>query len=380
MSEPAYTSRRLLSLPLVTAVVIALAMMLAAIYPASGQGAPFSGGGKAGTAGAYGEPSYNAAPAYVANASLYVYGTAADGKGYWTTYDGAAWTEYQSWDAQPVNYKWRPTATEYGGKQYVYYAGEDNKYYQNTYDGSAWSGWEDTSGAYTYAAAPYVGKTDTAIYLYGVATDGNLYHKGYDGTAWGEWTAVNDPAYPVGAYQPYSVYWGGYENVFWTGQDGKAYWNRYDGTAWTGAKEIPGDYTYAAAPYAVGYNDTLYAYTSGADGVPYYNTFDGSAWAGWSGYQAAPAAPVAAYAPNAYVYENKQHVVYTGQDGHGYYTSYDGTTWTPWTDLGANYAYEPVQYEYGGGYYLAYTGQDGGLYYKTYSGGGTIEETPTPSY
>jgi len=379
MTDPAYTTR---TPRLVRALTLGLALLILAVLPALGQAAaPFSGGGKAGQGDPYAGYAYTAAPKAVVNQSLYLYGTADDGKGYYTTYDGATWSAWQTWDAQPVNYKWEPAAVKYGETQYVYYAGEDNKYYQNTYDGTAWSGWEDVSGAYTYAAAPYASTDGTSLYLYGAAADGNLYYKSYDGAAWTEWAAVNDPAYPVGAYQPYSVYWGEYENTFWTGQDGKSYWNRYDGTAWSGAKEIPGDYTYADTAYAVGYNDALYAYGTGADGVPYYNSFDGSAWAGWSTYQAAPAAPVA-YQPSAYVYEGKQNVVYTGNDGHAYYTSYDGAQWTPWQDLGANYSYESVQYEYGDGYYLAYTGQDGSIYYKTYSGegGGAVEETPTPSY
>lgn len=268
MSESGYRTR------LSRALIVGFALMLLAALPSfAQQAAPFSGGGKAGQEDAYATYAYTAAPAYASyNDTAYLYGTADDGKGYWTSYDGTAWSPYQTWESQPVNYKYQPVACSYGTSQYVYYTGEDGKYYQNAYDGAAWSGWQDVSGAYTFAGAPYAYSDGTTQYLYGAATDGNVYGKTYDGAAWTEWAPVNDPAYPVGAYQPYAVTWGEHENVFWTGQDGKAYWNRYDGAAWTGAKEIPGDYTYADTAYAVGYNNALYTYASGADGVPYYNT------------------------------------------------------------------------------------------------------------
>src|SRR5690606_8072215 len=139
------------------ALALGVALFFLAVLPVFAQTTvPFSGGGKAGQDDAYAAHKYTAAPAYANyNNTAYLYGTAEDGKGYWATYDGATWSPYQAWETQPVNYKWEPAAVTYGTAQYVYYAGENGKYFQNTYDGAAWSGWQDTSGAYTYVAAPY---------------------------------------------------------------------------------------------------------------------------------------------------------------------------------------------------------------------------------
>lgn len=384
MTESDYSTRStVFTARIARALVFIVALLLTSIAPSLAQApTPFSGGGKAGQEDPYASYTYTSAPAYaVYNNTLYLYGTAEDGKGYYTTYDGTSWSAYTSWQDQPTNYKWDPVSVEYAGTQYVYYTGEDNRYYQQSYDGQAWSGWNDTSGQYTFQQAPYANVHNNTLYLYGVATDGNVYGKSFDGTTWTEWAPVND-TYAAGAYQPYAVSWNNYENVFWVGQDGKAYWNRYDGTSWTGAKELTGDDTYAATPYATGYDGKLYAYATTADGAPYYNTFtEGQGWSGWTAYAAAPPAKVA-YQPSTYVYNEKQHTVYTAEDGHAYYTSYDGTSWSEWTDLGPNYTYKPVQYEYGTAYYLAYTGQDGAIYYKTYSGdqAGGQQPTPTPGY
>ena len=367
------------------ALTIGAGLLLSAAAPALGQDAVgFSGGGKAGQDDPYASYAYTVAPSTVDyNNEVYLYGTADDGKGYYTSWNGTEWSTYGSWDTQPADFKWEPSTTEYKGAQLVTYAGQDDKYYTNTWDGQAWTGWNDISGPYTFKQAPTTVKYNDMLYVYGAAADGNVYGKSYDGATWSDWSAVNE-TYTAGAYQPYAVEWNGYNNVFWTGEDGKAYWNRYDGSAWTGAVELAGDYTYADSLYAVAYDNTLYAYATGADGMPYYNTFaEGQGWGGWQAYATAPAAQVA-YQPSVSVYEDKQHVIYTGKDGHAYYTSYDGASWSGWEDLGTNYAYDTVQYGYGDGHYLAYTGADGDIYYKTYSGGGDLpagqDPTPTPGY
>jgi hypothetical protein len=171
------------------------------------------------------------------------------------------------------------------------------------------------------------------------------------------------------------VAWGEYENVFWTGADGKVYWNRYDGSAWTEAKALTGDGSYDSAPYAIGYSpeQKLYAYAVSAEGAPYWNVFaEGEGWTGWQAYQAQTPAPVQ-YQPHAYEYDGVQHLVLTGTDGHAYYTTYDGQ-YAEWADLGDNYAYDPSTYEHADGYYLTYTGQDGKVYYKTYEADAGEEE------
>jgi hypothetical protein len=239
------------------------------------------------------------------------------------------------------------------------------------------------AAGYAYAAPPYAATYRGKLYLYGVAGDGNLYARAYDGNAYGPPQQVNGGE-RVGAYQPYAVDYGGYANIFYVTQDGKGYWNRYDGTAYTGAKALPGSYTFGYAPYAVGYpaDQKLYVYAVSTDGIPYYNVFTpGQGFSGYTAYQTPPPAKVK-YQPSAYVYQGAQHVVYTGEDGHAYYTSYQNGEYSGFSDLGANYAYTPIQYEYGGKYYLTYTGQDGYVYYKTYSGGGQVAPpyTPTPSY
>ena len=383
MTEPAYRTRHASRTGSLTkAVLVGIALIFWAAVPAFAQNTEaFSGGGTAGKSDGY--TTYEAADAPYAvtyEDTLYLYGTSTDGKGYYTTYDGQEWSAYSAWDQQPTNFKWQPASVTYGDSQYAYYTSDDNKLYQNAYDGTAWSGWQDTSGAYTYAQAPYANTYADKLYLYGAAEDGNVHGKGFDGTAWPEWTAVNED-YASGAYQPYAIDWNNYQNVFWTGSDGTVYWNRYDGTAWTGATALEGEYTFATSPYAFGYDGDIYAYATTADGLPYYNTFtDGTGWSGWQAYPSAPPVEVA-YQANAYVYDDKQHVVYTGNDGHAYYTSYDGAWSESWTDLGENYAYDPIQYEYADTYHHAYTGEDGGIYYKTYADGAAdVEPTPTPGY
>ena len=171
------------------------------------------------------------------------------------------------------------------------------------------------AGAYEFPYAPYANTHGDELYLDGAAADGGLYYKTYDGTAWGEWAVVNEDL-QAGADQPYAVEWGGCNNVFWTGEDGKVYWNRCGGTAWTGAKALTGEGAYGDAP----------------EQAPYASA--------------------------------------TGKDGHAYYTYYDGQAWSDeWTDLGDNYAYDPYTYQYGDGYYLTYTGADKYNYYKQYTAG-----------
>jgi len=359
---PGRSTRKLLHL-----VAIGGLFLLGAAPALAQDSEVFSGGGKAGKAPAYSEYSYAAAPYAVDyDDTLYLYGTADDGKGYYSTYDGSEWSEYAGWENQPADYQWQPVAVTYNDSQYVYYTGQDDKLYQNVYDGQAWAGWEDVSGAYTYANCAYAHTYADNLYVYGVASDGNVYGKYYDGSAWTEWAAVND-TYAAAAYQPYAIDWSDHENVFWTGDNGTIYWNRYDGTEWAGAKALEGEYQFDTEPYAVGYDDKLYAYANTGDGVPYYNVFtEGEGWAGWEAYpQELPAKST--YQPSVAVYEDAQHAIYTGDDGHAYYATYDGS-WSDWADLGENYAYEPIQYEYDDTYYLAYTGEDGGLYYKTYAG------------
>jgi len=340
------------------AAVFGGTLALSAALTALAYDGSFEGGGQV-SGDAY---TYAAAPYAVSyQDAVYEYATGEDGKGYYTVYDGQAYSEWAGWDDQPADYQWEPVACVSGDWNYVFYAGTDGHLYWNGYDGAAWSGWEDVAGEYEFAYAPYAYEYDDAVHLYGAATDGNVYYKSYDGTEWTEWAAINDE-YLAGAYQPYAVEWGDYDNVFWTGEDGKVYWNRYDGTEWTGARDLPyeaDEYEYAAAPYAIGYSedDSLYAYAVSAYGVPYWNVFDGEAWTGWAAYEAEFPA-TAQYQPSAYEYEGVQHLVVAADDGHAYYTTYDGA-YGEWEDLGENYTYDPHQYAYGDGLYLTYTGTDG---------------------
>lgn len=317
---------------------------------------------------------------------VYQYAHGDAGDAYYNTYDGEAWSGWEGYEEQPAPVAYDPAPVAYGDKSYVYYTGDDGYLYQQSWDTYNEPVWEDVSGDYTYTAAPYATVYEDAIYLYGNASDGYVYHKSYTEEAgWGTWEAVNDAEHPAKAEaKPYSVSWDDHDNVFWTGEDGKAYWNRYSyaDETWTGAKEIPGDYTYDVAPYAVGYDGSLHTWATTADGVPAYNVFDGEGWAGWEPYEVEW---TAAYQPNAYVYEAAVHVVYTAVDGNAYYTQYGADGWYgEWEDLSDNYAYDAQQYSYDDGLYLTYTGEDGSVYYRTYSfdGGGTTDPEPTeePEY
>jgi hypothetical protein len=303
---------------------------------------------------------------------VYLYTTTKDGKAQYYTYDGEKWSDPYEFEDQPATYTWDPVAVSHGGKQYLFYGTEDGKYYHSAYDGEAWGDWEDLSGDHKFVEAPYANKYgDDNIYLFGAASDGYLYYSAWSEDGWSDWEAVNEE-YKSGKYQPHAVDWGGYENVFWTGEDGYVYWNRYDGTEWTGEKQLPyqdEEYKYAYAPYAVGYEKTgqLFTYAITEDGTPNWNTFsEDEGWSGWRPYDAEYPGE-GYYQPYAYVYDDLQYVFITAKDGHAYYATYDGTEHSDWTDLGDNYDYQIGSYESGDDYYISYTGKNYYLYYKAYA-------------
>lgn len=324
--------------------------------------------------------------AVYADDTLYQYAHDDQGDAYYNTYDGSAWSGWEAYAEQPAPVGWDPAPVVYDDASYVYYTGDDGYLYQQNWDSYGDAVWEDVSGEYTYAAAPYATSREDNIYLYATAEDGNVYHKGYnEADGWNAWTAVNEAEYPAKtASKPYSVSWADHENLFWLGEDDKVYWNRYnyaDGE-WAGAKEIPAEYGFKCVPYAVGYapEETLYAFSANADGGPVYNTFvEGDGWSGWEPWEMSWTAK---YQANAYVKDDALHLVYTGDDDHAYYTSYGADGWSgEWEDLGDNYGCDSYQYEYEDGLYLTYTGADGSIYWRPYAdGGGTLEPTEEPEY
>ncbi len=321
-----------------------------------------------------------------ANDTLYQYAHDDNGDAYYNTYDGSAWSGWETYEEQPAPVGWDPAPVVYDDASYVYYTGDDGYLYQQSWDSYGDPAWEDVSGDYTYAAAPYATSWEDNIYLYATADDGNVYHKGYnEADGWGTWTAVNDAAVPAKTdAKPYSVSWADHENVFWLGENEKVYWNRYnyaDGE-WAGAREIPADYTFKCVPYAVGYapETALYAFSANADGGPVYNKFvDGDGWSGWEPWETEWTAK---YQANAYVYDDWLHLVYTADDDHAYHTYYSADGWSgEWEDLGDNYGYDSYQYEYEDSLYLTYTGADGSIYWRPYAdGGGSVEPTEEPDY
>ena len=315
----------------------------------------------------------------VADGTLYQYANGAEGDAYYNTYDGTAWSGWEGYETQPTKVAYDPAPATYEGKNYAFYTGDDGYVYHQSWDTYGEAVWEDVSGEYTYSGAPYANVADDGLHLYANGADGYVYHKTYTADGWGTWAAINDTYTSKKEFKPYAVSWGEHENAFWCDEAGKVYWNRYDYATqeWTGAKEIPGDYTYDYAPYAIGYapEESLYAYAVSADGVPTYNVFDGTGWSGWEAWDVTWKG---AYQPNAYYYQDYQHVAYTADDGTAYYIEYGADGWSEWQDLGGNYGYDTWQYEYNDGLYLTYTGQDGGIYYKTYDGGGTVEPTEEP--
>ncbi|MBA3529015.1 MAG: hypothetical protein H0T91_06870 [Propionibacteriaceae bacterium] len=357
----------------VIALALGATVTLGGVLGAFAQDAgTFDGGGQV-KGGGYAEYEYAASPYEVTyDDTVYIYGTGKDGKGSYVTYDGSEWSDYYTWEDQPADYAWDPAAVVYNDANNVFYGSKDGGLYHNGYSGGEWSGWENLAGDYSFTYAPYTNVYDDTLYLYGVADDSYVYYKTYDGVEWSAWEPANDD-YLSGVYQPYAVEWGGYENVFWTGDDGKVYWNRYDDAGWTGAKELPyadATYEYGSAPYAIGYSadEKLYAYAITTDGAPNWNVFtEGEGWSGWKAYEAE--VPVKAKGqPHAYEYDGVQHLIVSGEDGHAYYTTYDGS-YGEWADLGDNYAYDPYTYEYDDAYYLTYTGENGYLYYKEYKAG-----------
>jgi hypothetical protein len=343
-------------------------MLTASTLGALAGGGAFDGGKEipAASGGGYGDAAavsfeYSSYTAEY-DGSVYQYASGDDGTAYYNVYDGQDWTGWTGWDTQPAKFTYDPAPVSYGDDSYVYYTGQDGTIYQYAWGEDAWS---PVTGDYTFKSSPAASNNEV-LSLSAYADDGNVYYNSYDGSAWSGWAAVSDTAsYGKAECDTYNVYWGEYENTFWTGDDGKVYWNRYDGTAWSGAKALPGDYTFGYGAYAVGYapEESLYAYAVTDDGKAAYNVFDGSAWAGWELYDVSWDAKGQ---PNAYVYDDVQHVVYTGADGHAYHNTYDGSGWSEWEDLGENYGWDTSQYEYDGNLYLTYTGQDGSVYYKTW--------------
>jgi len=180
--------------------------------------------------------------------------------------------------------------------------------------------WTDIAGDYALDSAPAASVYGEQLALYATADDGYVYSTYSTGDGWAEWAPVNDEATKGKAgTEPYAIEWVGYDNVFWTGDDGAVYWNRYDGETWTGGKPLASeDYSFEHAAYAVGYapEEQLYAYAATSDGAPTCNVFDGEGWAGWQTYDVEWEATGQ---PNAYVYEDVQHVVYGSVKGKAWY-------------------------------------------------------------
>ena len=47
---------------------------------------------------------------------------------------------------------------------------------------------------------------------------------------------ISDDSYS--AYEVYAIDWDGYNNVFWSDEEGHVYWNRFDGQSWDGVKQL----------------------------------------------------------------------------------------------------------------------------------------------
>ena len=128
---------------MVTALVAVLAT--SSFASLAQDGAAFDGGGK--IDGAAGDYTFNAAPYVVTyQDQAYLYATADDGNGYYTSYDGESWASWQGWEEQPAQYQNQPAACEYNDSEYVMYNGQDGKLYYNAYDGESWAGWEEVTG------------------------------------------------------------------------------------------------------------------------------------------------------------------------------------------------------------------------------------------
>ena len=180
--------------------------------------------------------------------------------------------------------------------------------------------------------------------------------------------------YEAGDYQPYAIEWGGYNNVFWTGKDGKVYWNRYDGeTEWTGAKDCRTPpmststrtpRTRSATRTTTPSTPTPSARTAPRTGTP------STARAGAGGRRYESGGRGQGYQPYAYEYDGVQHdrLHRRGRPRLLHHLR-RLLTWSDWHDLGDNYAYDAYSYEYDDAYYLTYTGENGYLYYKEYKAG-----------
>lgn len=296
--------------------------------------------------------------AVTAGDTLYQYGTGEDGNAYYTTYDGEAWSNWESWGEQPAKYVSDPAPVVYNDKAYSVYKGEDDKYYFGGDD------WTDISGTHTFKWAPWANTYDEKLYAYGTdANDSYVYWVDYDGAEWGKWGNISEEY--TSNYSVYAIDWDGYNNVFWTDADGTTYWNRYDGTAWSGAKALPGDYKVKSAVWAHEYDGDLYAVGTGDKGESLYNVFDGDGWSGWAALDGDYAAKDQ---PAAYVCEDALQIVYTADDGNAYHYSYDGE-WSEAQDLGKGYAYDPYLYNYNDGCFLTYTSDNGYAYVKQFAGG-----------
>jgi hypothetical protein len=350
---------------LVLGTTVALGGLLTGLAQ-DGQTFPFGAGGRVGGANEF---TFESGPYVVTRdagaGKTWSFAVGTDGRGYFSIFDGA-WTNWERFDDAPAEFAWQPAAAEYNGVLYVVYAGTDGKYYLNGHDGEGFIGWSNVAGDVSFGDTPYLNVYGDQLWLYGVNGRGYLSYSIYDGAEWSAWAPVDEEV-AAEAYESYAIDWNGYNNVFWTGTDGKVYWNRYDGEEWTGTRDLPGDVSFAYAPSATGYEpeQKLYAYGVGQAGTPYYNVFtEGEGWTGWAAF-GGDLGTEAAYQPSVGLYQGAQHVVVTGNDGHAYHVAYDGA-WSEWADLGDNYAYDPYTFVWADGFFLTYTGQNLAVFYKEY--------------
>ena len=231
---------------------------------------------------------------------------------------------YYTWEDQPADYKWEPAAVTYGESQYVFYAGEDSKYYLQRLRRLRVGGWEDISGEYEFAVRP-VRQRLRRLPLrlrhrhrrLRLRTSPTTAPSGRTGR---RSTRTTRPPVPA-----YAIEWDGYNNVFWTGKDGKVYWNRYDGDRSGPAPRrcrTAEEYEYADAPYAIGYRGRHALRlrhrprTAPRTGTP------STARAGAGGRPTRPRLRGRGQVPAERLrLRGVQHVVYTAEDGHAYYTT-----------------------------------------------------------
>ena len=109
--------------------------------------------------------------------NLYAFGSTPEWKGAYNVFTpGDGWSGWAEFDGAPEVY-YQPAAYTYDDYVHVVYTGKDGHGYYKTYNGTEWSDYQDLGGNYAYEPALY--EYADGYYVTYTGEDGYVYYKNY---------------------------------------------------------------------------------------------------------------------------------------------------------------------------------------------------------